>query len=190
MSGRPWLASTTSGALLLETASLSVVLRLVNDFATRLIFTFGYFAWNAALRRLICAAWPPRTSWSQTVSVTLPALATSTLAEFFLASSAFLVLSPESPPGVPQPASRASAARNAMHRAVMSVSPFGCPAAGGRGAHLPPTVAPAGRRPRRPSARGPTGSRTAPPSTAPAGRPLPRGPPPRTPPTPRTPPPA
>ena len=81
----------------------------MNDFATRLIFTFGYFARNAALRRLICAAWPPRTSWSQIVSVTSPALATSTLAEFFFASSAFLVLSAESPPGVPQPATRAAA---------------------------------------------------------------------------------
>ncbi len=78
---------------------MSVVLRSVNDFATRLIFTFGYFARNASLRRLICAAWPPRTSWSQIVSVTSPALATSILAEFFFASSAFLVLSPESPPG-------------------------------------------------------------------------------------------
>ena len=107
MIGRPWLASTMSGALLPETASLSVVWRSVNDFATRLIFTFGYFARNAALRRLICAAWPPRTSWSQIVSVTSPALATSILAEFFFASSAFLVLSPESPPGVPQPATSA-----------------------------------------------------------------------------------
>ena len=44
MIGRPWLAWTTSGALLPETASLSVVLRSVNDFATRLIVTFGYFA--------------------------------------------------------------------------------------------------------------------------------------------------
>ena len=41
MTWRPWLASTMSGALLPETASLSVVLRSVNDFATRLIFTFG-----------------------------------------------------------------------------------------------------------------------------------------------------
>src|SRR5215212_9877094 len=146
MSGRPWLASTTSGALLLDTASLSVVLRLVNDFATRLIFTFGYFPRNAALRRLICAAWPPRTSWSQTVSVTLPALATSILAEFFLAWSAFLVLSPESPPGVPQPASRASAARSPIHRAVMSVSPFRGSAAGGRAPYLRPTAVRMSRR--------------------------------------------
>src|SRR3954452_24027512 len=141
MSGRPWLASTMSGALGPETASLSVVLRSVNDFATRLIFTLGYWAWKAWLRRLICFAWPPRTSWSQIVSVTGPAFATSTLAEFFLAWSAFLELSPESPPGVPQPASTASAARSAMHRAVMSLSPFGCPAAGGRGPYLPPTDA-------------------------------------------------
>src|SRR3954449_3779770 len=167
MSGRPWLASTKSGDLLLETASLSVVLRLVNDFATRLIFTFGYFARNAALRRLTCAAWPPRTSWSQTVSVTLPALATSTLAEFFLASSAFLVLSPESPPGVPQPASTASAARSAIHRAVMSVSPFRSPAAGGRAPYLRPTAVRVSRpRPHR-AARGRTASRTAPTSTPP-----------------------
>src|SRR3954454_17122873 len=101
MIGRPWVGSTMSGALLLETASLSVVWRFVNDFATRLIFTFGYFARNAALRRLICLAWPPRTSWSQTVSVTLPAFETSTLAEFFLAWSACLELSLELPPGVP-----------------------------------------------------------------------------------------
>src|SRR6185503_8779794 len=77
MIGRPWLASTTSGALLLETASLSVVLRSVKDFATRLMVTFGYFCWNAALSCFICAFWPPRTSWSQTVSVTGPALAMS-----------------------------------------------------------------------------------------------------------------
>src|SRR4051812_17450974 len=160
MIGRPWLASITSGALLLETASLSVVWRSLNDFATRLIFTFGYFARNAALSRLICLAWPPRTSWSQIVSVTGPALATSTFAEFFLAWSAFLLLSPESPPGVPQPATTASAARTAMHRAVMSVSPFGCPAAGGRGPDLPPTVAPPWRPPPPPPGRGLTGGRT------------------------------
>ena len=41
MTWRPWLASTMSGALGPETASLSVVLRSVNDFATRSIFTFG-----------------------------------------------------------------------------------------------------------------------------------------------------
>src|SRR3954449_3282032 len=155
MSGRPWLASTKSGDLLLETASLSVVLRLVNDFATRLIFTFGYFARNAALRRLTCAAWPPRTSWSQTVSVTLPALATSTLAEFFLASSAFLVLSPESPPGVPQPATSAVSSRRsrAMGRRFMSGSPCEMPAAAGRGPILLPTAAPASRHRQRPWGR-------------------------------------
>ena len=64
----------------------------MNDFATRLILTFGYWLRNAALRRLICAAWPPRTSWSQIVSVTSPAFATSILAEFFFASSACLVV--------------------------------------------------------------------------------------------------
>src|SRR3954467_9546097 len=111
MSGRPWLASTTSGALLLETASLSVVLRLVNDFATRLIFTFGYFAWNAALRRLICAAWPPRTSWSQTVSVTLPALATSIFFDAVRAWSALPALSAAFPPPGEAPQAASAAAR-------------------------------------------------------------------------------
>ena len=93
----------------------------MNDFATRLIFTFGYVAMNASLRRLICSFWPPRTSWSQIVSVTSPALATSTLAEFFFASSAFLPLSDESPPGVPQPATRAaSKSSRASDRRIMS----------------------------------------------------------------------
>ena len=41
MTWRPWFASTMSGALGPETASLSVVWRSVNDFATRLILTFG-----------------------------------------------------------------------------------------------------------------------------------------------------
>src|SRR4051794_40121262 len=173
MIGRPWLASTMSGALLLETASFSVVWRSVNDFACRLIFTFGYFARNAALRRLICAAWPPRTSWSQMVSVTGPALATSTFAEFFFAWSAFLELSPESPPGVPQPASTASAASSPMHRAVMSVSPFRGSAAGGPPPSLRPTALRLSRRPPRPSgpppAPPPTGVRRAPPPAAPVG---------------------
>ncbi len=57
MTWRPWLACTTSGAFLLpETASLSVVLRSSNDFATRLIVTFGYLAWKASLSCLICLA--------------------------------------------------------------------------------------------------------------------------------------
>src|SRR6266545_2311902 len=67
MTGRPWLASTTSGALVPETASLSVVLRSSKDLATRLILTLGYLAWNWRLSSFICAFWPPRTSWSQTV---------------------------------------------------------------------------------------------------------------------------
>ena len=121
-----------SGALLLETASLSVVWRSVNDFATRLIFTFGYFARNAALSCLICAAWPPRTSWSQIVSVTSPALATSILAEFFLLSSAFLVLSAESPPGVPQPATSAASDHEEGERSRCHVRVSFAMASGGR----------------------------------------------------------
>ena len=145
MTGRPWLASTMSGAFGPETASLSVVLRSVNDFATRLIFTFGYFARNAWLSCLICAACPPRTSWSQIVSVTSPALATSTFAEFFFASSAFLVLSEELPPGVPQPTTTAvsNSRSRAIDRRVMSGSPCVWPAAAGRGPILPPSAAPA-----------------------------------------------
>src|ERR1700759_1986042 len=77
MIGRPWLASTTSGASGPETASLSVFCRSLNDRATRLMVTLGYFALNALFRRVISAFWPPRPSWSHTVSVTLPALAMS-----------------------------------------------------------------------------------------------------------------
>src|SRR3954468_17468115 len=108
MTPRPWLASTTSGALGPETASFSVVLRSSKDFATRLILTLGYLAWNCLLSSLICAAWPPRTSWSQTVSVTLPALLMSGL----VAAGVVVVLlhvPALSPPGVPQPAASAVA---------------------------------------------------------------------------------
>src|SRR3954467_2989095 len=105
MSGRPWLASTTSGAFGPDTASFRVVLRLVNDFATRLIVTFGYLAWNSAFSRWICLFWPPRTSWSQTVSVTFPALATSARAARSDGGGVFFAL----PPGV-APQAAASAA--------------------------------------------------------------------------------
>src|SRR6185437_11963782 len=54
------------------TASFSVVFRSVNDFAVRLIVTFGYFLWNSLLSCSTTGAWPPRTSWSHTVSVTGP----------------------------------------------------------------------------------------------------------------------
>ena len=98
MIGRPWLASTMSGALLLETASLSVVWRSVNDFATRLIFTFGYFARNACvelldLRRLAAADLlvPDRQR-------DVAGLGDVDLGRVLLASSACLALSPESPP--------------------------------------------------------------------------------------------
>ena len=112
MTCRPWLACTTSGTFLLpETASLSVVLRSSNDFATRLMVMFGYLAWKASLSALICLAWPPRTSWSQTVSVTSPALETSTAFELSRALSAFSALSPLLPPGeAPQPASSTASA--------------------------------------------------------------------------------
>ena len=132
MSGRPWLAWTTSGALGPETASLRVVLRSVNDFATRLIVTFGYFSWNAWLRRLICFAWPPRTSWSQTVSVTSPALATSTFAAFALLSFALSALSSALPPGVPQPAASSVTATSAMTRWILMRSSPLPPAAAAR----------------------------------------------------------
>ena len=121
MIGRPWLASTTSGGLGLETASLSVAWRSGNAFATRLIFTLGYLAWKLALSCLICLAWPPRTSWSQTVSVTSPAFATSILAALRLLSSAFSALSPESPPGVPHPAASAASATAAASPARRSI---------------------------------------------------------------------
>ncbi len=54
MIGRPWLASTTSGASSSETASLRVLLRSSKDFATRSILTFGYFSMNAAFSVVIC----------------------------------------------------------------------------------------------------------------------------------------
>src|SRR3954463_10092275 len=79
MSERPLLASTTSGGWVPLSASRSVVFRSSNDRETRLIVTLGDLALNSLLSWLICAACPPRTSWSHTVSVTLPALATSVL---------------------------------------------------------------------------------------------------------------
>jgi hypothetical protein len=124
MTGLPWFACTTSGARSPETASLSVVLRSVKDFATRLMVTFGYLASNARLRRWICRRWPPRTSWSQTVSVTGPAFATSTTRELRSARRACSALSPPSPPGVPQPASRAvSRAARTINARVIGVQP-------------------------------------------------------------------
>src|SRR5215831_2882537 len=71
----PLLASTTSGGFGPEAASFSVVCRSVNDLATRLILMFGYFFWKFAFRVVIAAFWPPRTSWSQTVSVTVACFA-------------------------------------------------------------------------------------------------------------------
>src|SRR4051795_8584068 len=75
----PWLASTTSGGLAPDSARRSVFSRSVKDRDTLLIVTLGYLAWKAALSFSICSFWPPRTSWSQTVSVTGPALAMSVL---------------------------------------------------------------------------------------------------------------
>src|SRR6185503_6503750 len=110
MIGRPWLASTTSGALGPDTASLSVLLRSSNERATRLIVTFGYFCWNCSLSCLIWAAWPPRTSWSQTVSVTSPAAATSGFSTVLDAlSSCSLAFSSALPPGDPHPAPTSAA---------------------------------------------------------------------------------
>ncbi len=79
MSDRPLLASTTSGGWLPLSASRSVVLRSSNERETRLIVMLGYFAWNSLLSWLIWAFWPPRTSWSHTVRLTLPMPAASVL---------------------------------------------------------------------------------------------------------------
>src|SRR3569833_28140 len=75
----PWLASTTSGGVLPDSARRRVFSRSLNERDTRLMVTLGYLAWKAALSFCICSFWPPRTSWSQTVSVTGPALAMSVL---------------------------------------------------------------------------------------------------------------
>ncbi len=54
-------------------------MRLVNDLEFRLIVTFGYLSWNSLFSWVISAFCPPRTSWSQTVSVTGPAAVTFVL---------------------------------------------------------------------------------------------------------------
>src|SRR5665647_768074 len=77
MSERPLLASTTSGGSFPLNASRRVVLRSSKDRDTRLILMFGYFASNSLISWAIWAAWPPRTSWSQTSRVTAPILAAS-----------------------------------------------------------------------------------------------------------------
>src|SRR5215831_19993466 len=77
----PLLASTTSGGFGPEAASFSVACRSVNDFATRLILMFGYFFSKFAFSVVIAAFWPPRTSWSQTVSVTVAFIAVCALVD-------------------------------------------------------------------------------------------------------------
>src|SRR5450759_1041330 len=77
MADRPLLASTTSGGSFPLNARRSVVFRSSNDRDTRLILMFGYFASKSLISSAIWAAWPPRTSWSQTNSVTSPILAAS-----------------------------------------------------------------------------------------------------------------
>src|SRR5665647_2707045 len=77
MSERPLLASTTSGGSFPLNARRSVVLRSSKDRDTRLILMFGYFASKFLISSAIWAAWPPRTSWSQTSRVTAPILAAS-----------------------------------------------------------------------------------------------------------------
>src|SRR5665647_659788 len=77
MSDRPLLAWTISGGSFPLNASRRVVLRSSKDRDTRLILMFGYVASNSLISCAICAAWPPRTSWSQTSSVTAPILAAS-----------------------------------------------------------------------------------------------------------------
>ena len=74
------------------------MLRSSKDFATRLIVTFGYFASNASLSSVICAAWPPRTSWSHTVSVTSPAFDGSGLVTVCAASFLFFSAALSLPP--------------------------------------------------------------------------------------------
>src|SRR5450759_1267688 len=72
MADRPLLASTTSGGSFPLSARRRVVLRSSKDRDTRLILMFGYFAPTSLISWDIWAACPPRTSWSQTSSVTAP----------------------------------------------------------------------------------------------------------------------
>src|SRR6478672_367048 len=77
MSGYPWLTSTTSGGLLDDSASLSVVLRLAKSRTVRFTVTLGYFASKALLSDVTTGLVPSPFSASHTVSVTSPAFATS-----------------------------------------------------------------------------------------------------------------
>src|SRR3954447_22721508 len=183
MTGRPWLASTTSGAFGPDTASLSVLLRSVKDLATRLIVTFGYFAWNSLFRRVISAFWPPRTSWSHTVSVTSPAFEMSGLAFAVGAGVAFFF---SLPGAAPHAATSADSPTAAQHRAIAllditgppsSLPTAAAPATSARVPRPPPRAPAMSPLPRRRSRPVPTGPRTTPPT---AGAPpvwRPSGPP-------------
>src|SRR6476619_4831530 len=76
MSGYPWLTSTTSGGLLDDSASLSVVLRWAKSRTVRFTVTFGYFASKALLSDVTTGLVPAPFSASHTVRVTLPAFDT------------------------------------------------------------------------------------------------------------------
>jgi hypothetical protein len=111
MSVRPLLACTTSGASSEVIALRSVRCRSAKDRLVRSIVTLGYFSMKASLRAAICSAWPPRTSWSHTVSVTSP----SSLMSVVTSSDDVSVPEPPSSPGAHATvvASRAAAARPA-----------------------------------------------------------------------------
>ena len=116
MSERPLFDCTTSGGSLPDSASRSVVFRSSNDLDTRFSLMFGYFAWNSSLSCFIWAAWPPRTSWSQTVRVTLPRAAASVRTDEV--GDAFPAGSSEPGAQAARP-SAATAARAAARRTVI-----------------------------------------------------------------------
>ena len=76
MSERPLLASTTSGGLVPRQRQLAASsCRSSNELGDPLDRDVGVLRLELLVELLIWAACPPRTSWSHTVSVTLPALA-------------------------------------------------------------------------------------------------------------------